>query len=159
MRVILEGCDGTGKTSVSELLANKLNCNIIRLTRHGYRALRSYKHLMSAEYIVHDRSFISETIYPKYFNEARSITDGETSELWDYIKIFDIKVFVLTANPEEIVKRFNTRGDEFLKDASVLQNINNDYLCVAKEKNLIVIDTTDKTIQQVVEEIGDYLND
>ena len=153
MQIILDGCDGTGKTTVSEKLANKLGCNIIRWTYAGDRSYQAYLDLMSCDNVVHDRSFISEMIYPKYFGRDSRLDASIVPILFDVIKSFGIKTFILTAKPETILERIGKRGDEFIDDNEKLVQINQDYLDIAKEKGFTVIDTTDKTIDEIVEEI------
>lgn len=155
MQIILDGCDGTGKTTISEKLANRLGCNIVRLTYAGDRSYQAYLDLMSCDNVVHDRSFISEMIYPKYFGRDSRLDSSIVPSLFRVIKSFGIKLFVLTAKPETILERIGKRGDEFIDDATKFVQINQDYLDIAKEKGFTVIDTTDKTIDEIVEEIID----
>lgn len=157
MRVIIDGCDGVGKTSVCEKLANKLGCNIIRLTHDGDRSLHAYLDLMTCNNVVHDRSFLSEIIYPRHFDRESSIKKEDTNILYRILRFHDLKMFILTASPETIQSRVSKRGDEYITDLSKLKDINDDYLGVAKRHGFMVIDTTNKSIDDIVEEIGGYL--
>ena len=155
MRIALDGCDGTGKTTITEKLANKLGCNIVRLTYNGDRSTRAYHQLMRADRVVHDRTFLSELIYPKYFNRETRLTVKDVPALFGMLSLYHIKVFILTASTETIQKRIGARGDEFISDMSKFEGINQDYLDIAKEHGYTVIDTTNKTIDEIVEEIID----
>lgn len=157
MRIALEGVDGSGKTTVAEKLANKYGCNIIRLTYNGDRSIESYSHLMKSENVVHDRTFISEMIYPKYFNRASRLDVEFIPELFYKMRFNRIKLFILTASDETILERIGKRGDEFIDDAKKFIKINQDYLTLAKRHKYKVIDTTNKTIDEIVKEIGGYL--
>ena len=157
MQVILDGVDGAGKTTISEKLANKLGCNIIRLTYAGDRTFQSYLDLMSCENVVHDRSFLSEMIYPKYFDRDSRLDASVVPSLFRVVQSFGIKLFILTATPETILERISKRGDEFIDDNEKFVQINQDYLDIAKEHGFTVIDTTNKTIDEIVEEIGGLL--
>lgn len=157
MRVAIDGCDGTGKTTIAEKLSNKLACNIIRLTYAGDRSIKAYYQMMSVDNIVHDRTFISEIIYPKYFERKSRLEPNSEGYLLKLFKNFSIKPFILTASPETIQERIKKRGDEYIKDIDKFTRINQDYLDYAKEHNICVIDTTNKTIDEVIEEIGGYL--
>lgn len=159
MRILLDGCDGTGKTTISEKLANKLGCNIVRLTYGGDRSLKAYASMMICDNVVHDRSFLSEIIYPKYFGRASRLDSKIVPTLFELIKAYGIKMFILTAKPETILERICKRGDEFIDDDEKFIQINADYLRTASEHGFTVIDTTDKTIDEIVEEIGGYLNE
>lgn len=156
---MIDGCDGTGKSSVCEKLANELNCNIIRLTKNGPRAVESYKYLMNANNVVHDRSFISELIYSKYFEKDVELSSQEILTLWRIIRYLPINFFILTANNEEIYKRISLRGDEFIKDAEIFKKINDEYRTFAKCNEVTLIDTTNKSIDEVVKEIRSYIDE
>lgn len=157
MRIAIDGCDGTGKTSVAEKLANKLGCNIIRLTYKGDRSVKAYYQMMSVDNVVHDRTFISEIIYPKYFGRMCRLEPDCEGYLHNLIANFSISPFILTASSETIQNRIRQRGDEYIKDIDKFAKINRDYLEYAREYDLNVIDTTNKTIDEVVEEIGGIL--
>lgn len=158
MRIALDGCDGTGKTTISEKLANELGCNIVRLTNGGDRSIRAYRELMSCDNVVHDRTFMSEIIYPMYFGRKSRLRKTSIPILTSYLNEFDIKMFILTASDETILERVGKRGDEFISDMSKFKDINADYLRIASKHNFTIIDTTNKTIDEIVEEIGGYLD-
>ena len=158
MRVLIDGVDGTGKTSVCEKLANKLGCNIVRLTHDGDRNFRAYSEAIIPDNMVHDRTFLSEIIYPKNFGRASRLMDRSIPALYQLIEQYDAKVFILTADNDEIVRRLNLRGDEFIDDFEKIKGINYDYIQIALIQNYVLIDTTNKTIDEVVEEIRRYLD-
>lgn len=156
-RIALDGCDGTGKTTISEKLANKLGCNIVRLTNGGDRSFRAYWETMSCHNVIHDRTFLSEIIYPKYFEKKSRLNKQFIPSLFEGLDFFGIKLFILTAKPETILERINIRGDEFIDDPAKFVQINQDYVDLANEHGFTIIDTTNKTIDEIVEEIGGYL--
>ena len=86
MRILIDGCDGTGKTSVCEKLANKFGCNIVRLTHDGDRNFKAYLEAMIPDNMVHDRTFLSEIIYPKNFGRASRLMDSSISALYQLIE-------------------------------------------------------------------------
>lgn len=157
MRVIIDGCDGTGKSTIVEKLANILGCNVIRLTYAGDRSVKAYYQMMSVDNVIHDRSFISEIIYPKYFGRDSRLEPDCEGYLHHLVDNLSIKLFILTASPETIEKRIRQRGDEYIKDIDKFRKINRDYLAYAGQHNICVIDTTNKTIDQIVDEIGGKL--
>lgn len=157
MRIALDGCDGVGKSTIAEKLANKFGCNIVRLTNGGDRSMDSYMRLMNCENIVHDRTFMSEVVYPKYFKKNCHLSERELNALYYFIQMIGINVFILTASNETLAERLYERGDEFLDDIGAIPSINNDYLEIAKEHEFKIIDTTNKTIDEIVEEIGGYI--
>lgn len=153
MKVFIDGPDGAGKTTVCEKLANKIGCNIVRLTYNGDRSYNAYFDAMSLENMVHDRTFLSEVIYPKYFGRESRVSDSTVRALFNLTKILHAKVFILTADDDVLLERVGKRGDEFIEDLNIIKNVNKDYLRVAQEHDYKVIDTTNKTFDEIVEEI------
>lgn len=157
MRVLIDGVDGTGKTSVSEKLANAIGCNIVRLTHYGSRDFRAYSEAMIVDNMVHDRTFMSEMIYPQYFGRQCRLNGNCGNALFRLIDQYDAHVFILTASEDELIKRLSLRGDEFLDDFSKVKEIDAEYRTIAYLHEFHLIDTTHKTIDQVVNEIRRYL--
>lgn len=153
MRILIDGCDGTGKTSVAEKLANRLNCDIIRLTHNGNGSFRKYMEVMIPENMVHDRTFISELIYPKYFGRKSKLDSGSEMTLFNLLDQYDCKVFIFTAEKSELEKRLRARGDDFLKNYGQIDGIRFDYLRYAYMYGFEIIDTTNKTVDEVVDEV------
>ena len=108
---------------------------------------------MSIENVIHDRTFMSEIIYPKYFNRESRLNTCCIPALFESINLYNIKVFILTASDETIIERIGKRGDEFIDSNDDFIKINQDYLDIAKQFNYTVINTSNKTIDEVVEEI------
>jgi broad-specificity NMP kinase len=153
MRVMIDGCDGTGKTSVCEKLANMLGCNIVRLTHGGDRNFKAYSEAIIPDNMVHDRTFLSEIIYPKYFGRAPRLMNCSIPALYSLLEQYEAKVFILTADNNEIRKRLIKRGDEFISNLEHVKGINHDYVQTALMNEYTVIDTTNKSIDDVVKEI------
>lgn len=153
MRILIDGCDGTGKTSTCEKLANKLGCNIVRLTYNGDRRLRSYAEMMTLDNVIHDRTFLSELIYPKYFGKISKISSNGKNALLNLIDEYDAKVFILTASFSTIVERLRKRGDEFINDVNILKKVNDEYINYAEYMGYTVIDTSSLSVDEVVDRI------
>lgn len=154
MRIMIDGPDGAGKTSVCEKLANKFGCNIVRLTNGGDRSFRAYSEAMIPDNMIHDRTFLSEIIYPKYFERTSRLPEKYHTALFDLVDLYHARVFILTANDDELRRRLDIRGDEFLDDFNKIKGINRDYFCYAHMHKYEIIDTTNKSIDKVVKEIG-----
>ena len=65
MRIIIEGCDGVGKSTLALSLAKKYKCDIIHMTAWSPKVLSSYINRLKNKNIILDRSFISEVVYSK----------------------------------------------------------------------------------------------
>jgi thymidylate kinase len=110
--IVLEGCDGTGKTTLASTLA----------TRHGYAVVHSdrtpddvdlvarYRSILAIPgKIVLDRSFISELVYgPLQYGRSR-LTASEAAELALRVGARGGVLVHLTGSPETIVTRLRAR--------------------------------------------------
>lgn len=157
MKIALDGVDCTGKSTIAEKLANMYGCNIIHLTQHGNRTLRSYMQFMKCDDVVHDRTFLSELVYSKYFGKEPFYGAAIETHLLADLKANKINMFVLTGSDEAIMERLKARGDELVTDIDMLKAINEEYVSLARKYRFPVIDTTNKTIDQIVKEIGGRL--
>ena len=110
--IVLEGCDGTGKTTLANILA----------TQHGYAAVHSsrtpddvdlvarYRSILAIPgKIALDRSFISELVYgPLQYGRSR-LTPSDAAELALRVAARGGVLVHLTGSPETIVTRLRER--------------------------------------------------
>lgn len=155
MRIALDGVDCTGKTTISEALANKYGCNIVRLTNGGDRSLMAYMQFITSHNVIHDRTFLSEIVYPKVYGRESHLRINDIPYLFKMMDEMNVQTFILTASSETLRSRFNARGDEFITDMNIIDQVNQEYLRIASlNPQFTVIDTTNRTIDEIVEEIG-----
>lgn len=169
--IILEGGDCTGKSTIYPLLAEKLEIPV------GYRAEKPenfYKaniemftqlnsmNIQNNIHCIYERSFISELIYGKRF---RKYTDEQEMAFFDGLKYIpeNTIIFILTAQHEELIKRYQKRGDSFVKATEILL-IDVDYLQLAQtivlktKAKVVIIDTTGP-VESVVETMASVFKD
>lgn len=112
--VVIEGCDGAGKTSLSRAIAARFGAVRIHstLTPAGTDLVTAYTNLlMTPGRLVLDRCFLSEAIYgPVYRNHSR-LSDVQLLDLVAKV-VHRNGVFVhLTATPADLRQRLVDRGD------------------------------------------------
>ena len=127
MRIIIEGCDGTGKTTLAKLLANEYNLDICHCGREDPCDYDFYKQSVRKDNVVWDRHTIGELIYPKVFDRAQQIGTEDARIVISYAKSMDTKIFILTADLDEIKKRLLIRGGEDMRIYDKLQWINDQF--------------------------------
>ncbi len=122
--IILEGCDGVGKTTLANLLIHR-----------GYKSLHfnydphlsikeKYQRILSKDYgdnIVLDRSFISEMVYGPLKRGYSRLSDQDFSELLQLLNKRGGRVVLLDATPETIYNRIQKRGDADDKNMDINQ--------------------------------------
>jgi len=150
MRIVLEGCDGTGKTTLANELASIYKLDICHCTQHDPSDYLFYQQTLRKENIVWDRHTIGELIYPKIFNREQKTTEEQALSIVDYGKSIGVKFLVLTADDEVIKNRLDSRGGE---NQTILDNINfinSEFVSYAYRFNIPVIDTSKMTISQIL---------
>lgn len=133
MRIIIEGADGVGKSTIAKKIAEKFNLSLVHFTNKDPRDLNFYYQSLRKNNVVYDRSFLSEMIYPKIFNRPGKLKEYEFQYLLEKAKELDIKIIIIN-NYDFELKKFE---ENVIKNN--IESIKNDYLTLAGKYNLPVI--------------------
>lgn len=147
MIISISGSVGTGKTTVSKLLGKKLNLKVIDLNQFA-----KDNNLISG----HDKKRDVDIIDVKKIDQKIQKLDNVIIESHYAHDIRSDLNIILRTNPTELRKRLEKRGWKKDKiEENVLTEIMEIILSEALEsdKKTIIIDTTNKNPEQVVEEI------
>lgn len=148
-RIILEGPDGAGKTTLAHILAFKYGLDICHCTASDPNDFDFYKQSVRKDNIVWDRHTIGELIYPKIFSREQNISvEDARIVLWD-ARALGAKVFVLTGNPDILQKRLLARGGEDPRILNNIANIKNEFEFYAEQFCVPVIDTLTMTLSDI----------
>ncbi|WP_423792924.1 dTMP kinase [Methanocaldococcus indicus] len=174
MFIVFEGIDGSGKTTISKMLANHLGYfwtaeptdgeigKFIReiLTKNKNIDSKAITLLFTADRYEHQK-IIKENIKKgvicdRYFFSTLAYQSvlGVEDEFIKYINkdiIMPDVVFLLVVDVDEAIKRLKT--SDLFEKKSFLEKVQKKYLELAKEYNFIVIDTSNKSIDNVFNEI------
>lgn len=154
MKIILEGCDGTGKTTLAKMLADRYHLDICHCTAEDPKDFDFYKQTARKENVIWDRHTIGELIYPNIFNRVMQITPEDARIILGYAREHGGKIFVLTANDEVIRERLLSRNiPEDSKILNKLSYINNQFKYFAEMLCVPIIDTSKMTINEIFEMI------
>lgn len=149
MKIILEGCDGTGKTTLAKILANKYELDICHCTQYDASDFNFYKQTLRKDNVVWDRHTLGELIYPEIFERKRNITFEEARILVHYAREEDVRLFVLTCNSTELCERIAKRENEHDSIRRNLFKINDMFVDYANELRIPVIDTSKMTLSEI----------
>lgn len=149
MRIILEGADGAGKTTLANILANKYGLDVCHCTQYDPSDYEFYNTTIRKNNIVWDRHTIGELIYPKIFDRPGQI-GGEDARIviWN-AKRLGAKIFVLTEDPELLKHRLLIRGGEDPRILNNIESINNDFIFYANNYHVPIISTSMMTLQEI----------
>ena len=148
IKIAITGTPGVGKTTISKKLAEKLGFRHIDITE----VVKKYK-LYSEKDEEMDSYVINFDKLKKFLDDLDNvILDGHVSHLLDADY-----VVVLRCNPEIVKKRLEERG---YKQKKVMENVEAEILdvCLVESGGSVYeIDTTDRDVEDVVDEIIDAI--
>lgn len=149
MRIILEGCDGTGKTTLAKILAERYKLDICHCTQRDAADFDFYYNTTRKDDVVWDRHTIGELIYPSVFNRRSQITFDEVVLVIAKLRQQGGKIFVLTADSEVIEKRLTDRGNEDQRILNMHDYIDKVFKLYAERLFIPVIDTSKMTLDEI----------
>lgn len=153
MRVILEGADGVGKTTLANILSFKYGLDICHCTQHDPADFEFYKESVRKNNVIWDRHTIGELIYPDIFDRKQQIAvEDARIVLWN-AKELGAKIFVLTEDPLLLQKRLLNRGGEDPRIFDNIEEINDHFVFYAKQFNIPVISTSTMTLNEIFDMI------
>lgn len=118
-KVILEGVDGAGKTTLAKLLQEKLNYKIVQGssfeiasqgTHYMYRFMMD---LLYQENLIIDRMFLSNYVYAQLYDK-KALSHSQLARLSKIAKEDTLTVLLLPEK-ELVMKRLLVRGDDYVQ--------------------------------------------
>lgn len=111
MLIVLEGCDGVGKTTVAEQLASEIkDAQIVHCTRetqNDFEFFMDFIERAKTENIILDRGMYGQFVYQEH-NE-RKLTPEQLLELEKQMSAIKARVFYICASRDAIRSRLNAR--------------------------------------------------
>lgn len=150
MKIILEGVDGAGKTTLAKILAERYGLDVVHCTQHDAADYNFYRQTIRKENVVWDRHTIGELIYPKVFDRRPQIGCEDARLVMHYAKKENVKVLVLTADMNVLLERLNSRTKP--EDPLIIENlefIDSQFKFFAENFHLPVIDTSKMTLNEI----------
>lgn len=157
MKIILEGPDGAGKSTIANKISTEFNLKVQHVSGSDPNNYNWYIETFKNDNVVFDRHFLGELIYPTVFNRQQRITNKEFKKLLKYIKENNILLIIIMADKQTILKRFTERkikeDDRIIKylDWTITQ-----FKYYAKKYKFAMFETTnadiDKKINKFIKE-------
>ena len=153
-RLMLDGCDGVGKSTLAEYIAHNNNADVLHMTAHSISTVESYKDRLNISIpIIFDRCFLSEVVYSRIFNRPTEFDDDHTREILSLAKEKGYKIVILDCSLDEILRRVAIRNNESEDLIRKFSELKNKYLEVAKLFDIPVVSVDNKTTEEIANEI------
>lgn len=113
--IVLEGCDGTGKSTLAAVLADRYGYASVHCGRtpDGIDLPGRYQAILTAPgKLVLDRSFISELVYGPLDHGRSRLTIGDALALARRVAGRNGVLVHLTGQPQAIIDRLRARGGQ-----------------------------------------------
>ena len=149
MKIILEGVDGAGKTTLAKILAEKYGLDICHCTQHDPADFNFYKETLRKENVVWDRHTVGELIYPIVFDREAKVTPYEVRAIISMAKASGVKMFILTSEIGVLKSRIKGRKNEHPKITSNLDWIDSAFRDCARWLGIPLIDTSKMTLDEI----------
>lgn len=116
MLIVLEGVDGSGKTTLANFLSRILEAEVIHATRETPNDWKWFTDIMNAakyRNIIADRFFWGQFVYQE--REERHIDEYQRGLLEHKLARTGGKLIYVTAKPSDIAKRLDARRELLTK--------------------------------------------
>lgn len=127
MRIIVDGNDGVGKTTLAKRLQKDFNIkSFIHLSYNDPRDFEFYYNILKKDDVIFDRSFIDEPIYAFVLNREQQLPIDSELKLYEALKKLKYKVVICHTKDKlnkenehkEIIAKETTIDEYFEKVAS-----------------------------------------
>lgn len=151
MLIVLEGCDGTGKTTLAYNLSKMLSAEIIHCTTDTPNTVWFFNDIVEmakTKNIIADRFCYGQFVYQD--PEKRQLNKTDLYNLELHMLNTGAKVIYVDCAEDVLAERLNARGEITMRP---IREIKDNYLKVFSDSllNIAVVDTTKSTESYVME--------
>lgn len=149
MKIILEGCDGTGKTTLAKKLQERYGIDYVHINRQDPTSYEFYSQTLGKTDIIWDRHFVGEMIYPTVFKRKPNLRMADFENLLAKAKEQNIVILILTAGEEQLIASSKKRP-EYEEVVKNLITINGQFIAIADIYQIPLINVFEMTFDEIV---------
>ena len=161
MIIHITGQNGAGKTTLCNNLAKKLNLKTqhfdkVKTMEEGKEQYFNFLNNYKNEDIILDRFHDGEYVYAPIY---RNYEANYLSEIENKIKEFDYMLIFVKCDIDEIAKRLDIRGEDYLKPEHYQLEYDNFIKFINKQSlPYVILDTTHKNQKQTLKYVLYYIS-
>lgn len=148
-RFIIEGCDGTGKSTLAKKLVEKYGVEYVHCGTEDPSDYAFYSQTLRKSNVVWDRHFIGEMVYPRFFNRKPQIGKYRFEKLLEQAKKLGFVILILTAK-QEILDAHN-ENDMYETVRKNYTKINKKFVKIANKYNIPLVNVFELTDEELME--------
>lgn len=154
MRIIIEGVDRIGKTTLAKKIAKKYKLDYVHMNIDDPKDLKFYKQTLRKTNVIYDRHFIGEMIYPSVFNRKKQLSVEEFEKLMQFCYGEEIKVIILYSDDHELLNK-RMRRERYKQVRLQYQLINNAFYTIGKDnpEYINLLNVSDKEFKSKLKEV------
>lgn len=149
MRIIIEGADGTGKTTLVKKLAKTYSLDSLNINRYDPNNFNFYLETLKKTKVVFDRHFVGEMIYPEVFNRKGNLNEEDFEWLINYSKENGIAIIILYADESTLLER--QKANEYPEVLNNIIEINKRFKEIAEKYSIPLINVEQTNYDDICE--------
>jgi len=151
-KIIIEGCDGTGKTTLAKKLIRKYGIrSYVHINKDDANDYLFYLASLGKTDVIYDRHFIGEMIYPKVFGREGNLQYSDFARLLYAAREAGYKIIILHSRFDVLKSRIKI--DEHSEVANQLEEINEQFFEIGKKWKIPMFDTSKCLFDEICEVI------
>lgn len=150
MKIILEGCEGVGKTTFAQKLIIKYDLDYVHITNKDPNDYQFYKQTMRKEDVIYDRHLLGEMIYPKIYNRKGNLNTRQLKKLLKFARKEKVHILILTTDLEIVQQRVAMRNKykpDFIINA--LPKIHKEFFELGIKYGIYLVDTSKMSFEYI----------
>lgn len=149
MRIIIEGADGTGKTTLVKKLARTYSLDSLNINRYDPNNFNFYLETLKKTKVIFDRHFVGEMIYPKVFDRKGNLNKEDFEWLVNYSKENGIAIIILYTDESILLER--QKRNEYPEVLNNIIEINRQFIEIAKKYSIPLVDVEKMNYDDICE--------
>lgn len=150
MKIILEGCEGVGKTTLAKQLVERYGLDYVHITNKDPNDYMFYKQTLRKEDVIYDRHFLGEMIYPKIYNRKGNLDARQFRKLLKFARKECVHILILTTDLDIVQKRVAERNKykpDFILNS--LSKIHKKFFDLGVHYGIYLVDTSKMPINYI----------